>query len=133
VRRRSRIKHKRARLPSGNGLRKRSPYIRRRAPLCPLCHFAQSFFLLDALNKSSAYGSAQSYQRGKQRLDGQRHRARDRKNVLPARVETCRRLTQTNLKFILWLRACWFPELPLTHFLPALRRLYQFPMKMTLL
>jgi hypothetical protein len=42
------MKHKRARLLSGNGLRKRSPYIRRRAPPCPLRLFGQFFFLLDA-------------------------------------------------------------------------------------
>ncbi|MDR0353506.1 MAG: hypothetical protein LBI02_09240, partial [Opitutaceae bacterium] len=65
------------------------------------------------------------HRRREQRLDEQRHRARERKRVLPAFVETCRRLTQTSLKFIRWLRACLFSELPLAHFLPALRHLYQ--------
>jgi hypothetical protein len=65
------------------------------------------------------------HRRREQRLSEQRRQALARGTVLPALVESSRRLTQTSLKFIRWLRACFLSKLPLAHFLPALRRLYQ--------
>jgi hypothetical protein len=89
-----------------------------------ICHNLL-LILEERLTRERQISNEAEHLRRKQRLDAQRRQALARKCVLPSLVETCRRLTQASLKFIRWLRACFLSELPLAHFLPALRRLYQ--------
>lgn len=63
-------------------------------------------------------------QRRARRLAAQQHLARARSAVLPALVQSHRRLTQTSLKLCRWLHCHFFSPLPLPMLLPVLSRSY---------